>query len=140
MVGVAGPRISKKILREHFWSHVLGTAAIRIGDLVLLNVGLGKAKVRNLDSAADVKQDVFELDVSKEDAILVQVLKALQDLEKNIFGRLLAQAFHLLHVVIQVAARAVLQAEHDVILCLEGVIQVNQVFVFYRKQDALLVL
>ena len=70
----------------------------------------------------------------------MQVLEALEDLEKYGFGFFFREAFHFLHVVVQVAVGAVLQAEYDIVFGFECVIQVNQVFVLNGEQNALLIL
>jgi hypothetical protein len=69
----------------------------------------------------------------------MQVLQSLKNLKKNGLRLFLGQRFHFLHVVVQVAIGAVLQPEHDVVFSFKGVVQVDQVFVFDRKQNALFV-
>lgn len=69
--------VNHKLLGEHFGSHILRTAAVGVGYLVLLDVGLGEAEVGYFDFAGHVEKDVLKLDVSEKDVILVQVLQAL---------------------------------------------------------------
>ena len=43
----------------------------------------GDAKVNQFDGSVTIEQDIFWLDVSVHDVVLVQVLNALYDLFKN---------------------------------------------------------
>ena len=51
--------MGKEVLGEHFWGHVLGTAAVGVGDGVLLNVRLGESKISDFDFAVAIEEDVF---------------------------------------------------------------------------------
>jgi hypothetical protein len=69
----------------------------------------------------------------------MQVLKSLKDLEKDGLGLLLWQSFRFLHVIVKVPVRTVFQTEHDIVLGFESIVQVDQIFMFDRKQNAFLI-
>lgn len=57
--------IKNCLLGEHFRSHVFRAATIRVSNLVLINVRLGKPKVSDLDISLKIKQNVLKLDISE---------------------------------------------------------------------------
>jgi hypothetical protein len=57
--------------------------------LVLFDVRFGESEISDLDAALDIKENVFQLDVSEQNVVLVKVFQTLEDLEKNCFSLLL---------------------------------------------------
>ena len=66
---------------DDLWRHPVGRADHRVSLLVALDVR-AEAEVGDLDAAVDAQEDVVRLDVSVEDALVVEVVDALQNLEK----------------------------------------------------------
>jgi len=56
---MAVPNLMTAILHQHLWRHILGTPAIRIGELSLLATGFGQSKVRYLHLPIGVDEDVL---------------------------------------------------------------------------------
>ena len=65
-----------------FRSHPVRRADHSVSLLVALDV-CAEAKVGDLDAAVDAEEDVVRLDVSVEDALVVEVVDAFQDLKKR---------------------------------------------------------
>lgn len=77
-------RLTKVALFEHdFRSHVDGCAAFVRQLFVRVAQLFGDSKVNQFDGSVTIEQDIFWLDVSVNDVVLVQVLNALHDLFKN---------------------------------------------------------
>ena len=69
----------------------------------------------------------------------MQVIQAPEDLHQYQASLRFGQTLHLLKVGVQISMRTVLQPEDNVVLGLEGIEQIDQVFVFDRKQYVFLV-
>ena len=67
---------------DDFRGHPVGRSHHGVSLLVALDVR-AEAKVRDLDPAVDPQEDVVRLDVSVEDALVVEVVDAFQDLKKR---------------------------------------------------------
>ena len=70
----------------------------------------------------------------------MEIFKALQNLEKYCFGLFFLEGFYLLHVIVEISFRTVFEAEYNIIFGFEGIIQINEIFVFNGKQYVLLIL
>ena len=87
-----------------------GAALIKEHRVERVNPGR-HAEVPDFDRAEAIKQDVFQLDVSVDDQVLVEVLNASDDLSKDVFGLNLRQTAPLFKVGEQIPART--QLHHD---------------------------
>ena len=67
-------------------------------DIVSFHV-LANTEVGDLDVTLTVEQDVVQLDVTMQNALLVNVAKALDNLSEDDLGLCLIQLFALSHVV-----------------------------------------
>ena len=130
---MARPSIKKELLSKHLGRHVLRTTTIRVSNFILFNVRFWEPKISYLDATLDIEQNILQLDVSEQNVVLMKVFQSLKDLREYRFGLLLWKRFNFLHVVVQVAIRAVLQPENYVVFSLKCIVKVNQVFVFDRK-------
>jgi hypothetical protein len=62
------------LLGQHLWSHILGTAAVRSGELVRPKSGLAESEVSYFEVSVHIYHDVFRFYVSVYDVLAVQVL------------------------------------------------------------------
>ena len=76
-----------------------------------------------LDAALVVEEDVVELNVAVQNALRVNVADGLYNLLEQVLRHVLLQLAPLAHVVEQVAARAHLHHEEDVLVRLERLVQ-----------------
>jgi hypothetical protein len=88
-----------------------------------MDARLAQPEVGDPHVPLQVQQDVLRLYVSVEDVVRVELFDAQQDLQEVEFGCLLIKPFLLLYVGEQLASRAVLHHEDDVVPALEGVVQ-----------------
>lgn len=72
------------------------------GSAVVVDALLGQAKVGQLDVALGVQQDVVQLEVAVEDAVVVQEPQRADDLRRVEDGRALRQRRQLAHMEEQV--------------------------------------
>ena len=109
-----------------------------MGGLVRLEE-LGQAEIREAHVAILVHEDVLRLEVAVHDFIFVQVAHGDHDLSANKFDCTFAEALYLEDVVIDVAARQVVEEEVDAVFILEH--EIHRVYerVVGLEQDFFLV-
>ena len=92
--------------QDHLRSHVLSRPAI--GEGFGFSVDLfGEAEVDDFAVAVGVDEYVFGLEVAVDDGLGVQVLDAVEDLQKVELGHVFVHHLHLLEEVEELAAGAV---------------------------------
>ena len=94
------------------------------------------SEVSDLDNAVRVEEDIVELDVSVEDVIWVAVVETFQDLLEDELGGVFSEFSSFADVVEEVAAWAEFDDEDDVFVGVEGVVEVDDVFVAEAFEDA----
>jgi len=107
------PQTVVAFARYHFGSSVAGTAAGGLEPLAGLVV-VGESEVYDFDVVAVVEEEVLGLEVAVDDAVLVDVVDACDDLLHEGDGLLLAESLVLDDVVEELAALCVLHDEVDV--------------------------
>ena len=84
----------RELPENHLRGHVLSAAAERVGQRVARHVLFRKPEIGDLDVPVHIDQQVLWLQVPVDDALLVQVLEAVQDFQEVEFGLFLRDSFH----------------------------------------------
>ena len=107
---------------NYFWRHVFYSAAICVSSGSVLDSFFAQAKVDQFDVSVSAEENVFRLQIAKNDAELVKIAKCESDLRQIEFGFCLLQnAFSFQH---HEQLTALDKFEHQVQLSsgLEGVV------------------
>jgi len=107
-------------LVQHFGRQLRHTAAEGRLARVVLDFLLAEPEVRQLGMALLVQHHIVRLEVALDDVVLVQVLDGQQDLGDLELGRVLVKLLELVLDLPQVAARALLHDEEQLLASLEG--------------------
>ena len=120
----------------HHLRRNVGHGAALIKEHRVKRVNPGRhAEVPDFDRAEAIKQDVFQLDVSVHDQVLVEVLNASDDLSEDVFGLGLGQTAPLLQVGEQIPARTQLHHDAQFLSFLESLQQLYVVLMLQRFQN-----
>lgn len=87
--------------REDLRSDVVGSAAERLLPLVRLAELRGESQVAHLDFEVVVQEDVRQLQVAVDDAVAVEILDCVDDLEEEVLDLRLRKTLPTLHEVAQ---------------------------------------
>lgn len=126
---------------DNLWGEVLRRSAVRVGaspSLVRLQALLGQAEIGDFHVALVVEKHVFRLQVSVNDAVLVQTAKSFHQLSCVEAGASLAELLVLPQVVEKLSS--VQEVHHEVELGrrLKGVVKLHDEWTVYLFQDVTL--
>ncbi len=118
---------------HHFRGHVAGSATsvlIVVGPNDTCDAQVGESQV-----PFPVEHQVLRLDVSVDDAVLVQVVESENETCTEELGLVLVEASHLAGVEAEVSSREVVHDEVEVLLVLEGTLHVHDKVVLDLRQQ-----
>ena len=81
-------------LQDHFWRHVLSTAAKTVSHFSGIKASLGKAKICNFDMSIMIDKQILRFEVSVDDVLLVDVHESVQNFNEVESSMFFAHALH----------------------------------------------
>lgn len=122
-------------LIEHFWRQLGDTAAETGGLGVVVDFLLGQPEVSQLGVSLFVQHHVVGFKVALDDVVRVQVLDGQQDFGDVELGGVLVELLQLVQDLAQVAARALLHDQEQLLGGLEGLEEFHDEGVLHVGQD-----
>ena len=80
------------LVLDHLWGHILKRTAERIPLLHVVSLH-APPEIANLDNISILDQDVLRLDISMDQALLVQIVNSRAHLDEEVKCRIFAQVF-----------------------------------------------
>ena len=126
---------------DNLWGEVLGRSAVRVSaspSLVRLQALLGQTEIGDLHVALVVEKHVFGLQVSVNDAVLVETAKSFHQLGCVEAGASLAELLVLAQVVEKLSTVEEVHHEVELRRRLKGVVQLHDEWTVYLFKDVTL--
>jgi len=138
--GAQAPDVDREIVAlvgENFWRQITSSSAERL--VYVLSLGLlGQAKVRQLQISICFYKDVFGLQISVNDILVVKVLKGNGHLSYHELSLLLAEFSNRAQVAEELTTLNEIHHEEYSVLVLENVVHADQERVLFAEENLFL--